>query len=181
MQSATEDKDKSERGKKAISRKNRRAWMVSCLLSVFPFTAVLHHSVFCRPTCILNNFGDEYTLPVVGNWLTHDPSLFLAIGLSILIYHVGKRFVWVRRMANPIPLAFLPLTVWIWDIPFSGRWLCRHFHDGLFCIFPGHPLRTLYVYALSIGLYALFLILGYVRGFGKNRTRGGDISQVSSE
>src|SRR5262245_25921338 len=52
-------------------------WLVIlCCLLVIPFAAVLHHSVFYYPTCMLNPFGDgDYNSLSFYNWISRDPSL----------------------------------------------------------------------------------------------------------
>lgn len=107
-----------------------RRWVAVCALNIIPLTAILHHLAFFRPTCILNNFGHDYTPAVILNWLSHDPSLPIAVALVIILYFIGRRFEAMRVPALVFFFAFLPLSVWIWDIPFTNRVICYSFHDG---------------------------------------------------
>jgi hypothetical protein len=36
----------------------------------------------------------------------------------------------VRTAALIFFIAFMPFSVWIWDIPGSGMFICHHFHDS---------------------------------------------------
>jgi hypothetical protein len=132
-------------------------WRTVCALSVIPLTAIAHHAVFYRPRCMLNDFGPEYTPKVVADWLSRDPSLPWAILCAIAIYAAGVRWQPVRFAAAPLFLAFLPLSLWIWDIPFSGRWICHHGHDKR--PLPGLDIviRTRYLYLLGGAVYAIAL------------------------
>lgn len=134
-------------------------WRALCALNVIPLTAIAHHAVFYRPRCMLNDFGPEYTLDVVGQWLYRDPSLPWAILVTLAIYRAGLRWQAVRMAAAPLFLAFLPLSLWIWDIPFSGRWICHHGHDKR--PFPGLGIviRTRYLYLLAAAVYCGVLAL----------------------
>lgn len=120
------------------------------LLVFFPLTAVLHHAVFYRPTCILNHFGEDYYPAVVLDWLTRDPSPWIAAVLTAALWFAARRWRWLNRWSLAFVLAFLPLTIWIWDIPFSGRVICDLGHDGRW------PIRTLYLYA-----FGLVALVGY--------------------
>ena len=136
-------------------------WRICCGANVLPIAAALHHVVFYRPSCMLNPFGADYTPTVVRDWLVRDPSLPWALALSLFVYVAGKRFAWVRAAAAPVFLSFLPLTVWIWDIPFAGRVICDHFHDNKVRLPEGLPggstLGTRHFYVLGLLIYALFL------------------------
>jgi hypothetical protein len=98
--------------------------------SFFPLTAVLHHAIFYRPTCILNNFGPEYTLPVVAGWLSSDPSPYLALIGAFAVFALALYYPALRLAVLAALMATLPLTIWIWDIPFTGRIVCQLGHDG---------------------------------------------------
>lgn len=114
----------------------------------FPLTAIFHHAVFYRPTCILNNFGRDYTPEVVLTWLELDPSPGLGLLCALLIFAVSAYFPIIRLAALAFAIATIPLSLWIWDIPFTGRIVCALGHDGRW------PLRTFYLYilaAISIG------------------------------
>jgi len=133
-----------------------RHWRLICGLNVFPLTAAFHNPVFYRPTCMLNNFGLEYDLPTIGAWLARDPSLPWALFVSLCVYLTGLRIPLIQTLAAPVSLAFLPLTIWIWDIPFTGRIVCHSFHDSKLVI-GGSPVHTRHLYELSLVLYVVLL------------------------
>lgn len=118
------------------------------LACFFPLTAVLHHAFFYHPTCILNNFGADYTPHVLAIWLSHDPSPYLALLGAIGTFALSLYFPALRLAALAFAIVTIPLSLWIWDIPFSGRIVCRLGHDGR------SPINThdLYIFAaISFG------------------------------
>ncbi len=100
------------------------------LLITIPLTAIFHHLIFYPPTCILNLFGPDYYFDVVRLWLQNDPSFPIAFVLALIAWLIARRFVQIRSWSVAFILAFLPLSVWIWDIPFTGRLICHALHDG---------------------------------------------------
>jgi len=96
------------------------------LACLFPFTAVLHHAFFYHPTCMLNNFGADYTLRVVANWLHSDASPYLGLLGAISTFALPI----FEIAALAFAIVTIPLSLWIWDIPFTGRLICRLGHDG---------------------------------------------------
>jgi hypothetical protein len=112
-------------------------------LCVLPLTAILHHAVFYRPTCVWNPFLGRTLL-----WLARDPSLPWAILLVVAL-----RVAIGEAVARRFFLATLPLTVWLWDVPFSGRWVHRTMHDG-HAVIGGAVVHTHHVYALCALLFA---------------------------
>jgi hypothetical protein len=69
----------------------RTWWMIACTLSIIPVTAIFHHLLFYRPTCILNPFGPDYDLHTMLVWLSRDPSLpwaILAMYVCMLVVYV---------------------------------------------------------------------------------------------
>lgn len=154
-------------------------WKLACAFLVIPLTAIWHHAVFYSPRCMLNDFGPDYTPTVVANWLSRDPSLAWAVVSAIAVYAGGKRRRWARLLAAPVFLAFLPLSLWIWDIPFTGRIVCRHWHDKRPLI-PSWDLviRTRYLYLLGALAYValLLLILNQMWAARRPKTvRGADV------
>jgi hypothetical protein len=135
----------------------RKHWGVMAALLVFPITAVLHHLVFFRGMCMLNRIGEDYTIPVIALWLSRDPSLPIACAIALAIFFAGRRFDVLRRLAAPVLFATIPLTIWIWDIPFTGRIICHSFHDGRLRI-GDTPFATRWLYLLSALIYAGLLI-----------------------
>lgn len=133
-------------------------WKISCILLIVPLTAILHHVVFYTATCMINNFGPEYTPAVVWNWLSRDPSLPWAIVASGIAYYMGTRLKWVRVVVAPVFVAFLPLSFWLWDIPFAGRPICKYYHDGKAILYGNSPLRSLHFYILGACIYALIMM-----------------------
>lgn len=131
-----------------------KKWGLVAGLTFFPFTAVLHHALFHRPTCILNNFGPEYTPPVVLLWLSQDPSPYIGVALAFSVWLIGKRWTTIQAWTAAFLLAFMPLTIWIWDIPFTGRIICHSFHDSRIPIGSRH----LYIFGAAL-LYPLYWLL----------------------
>lgn len=120
-------------------------------LLFLPFTAMLHHAVFFRPTCMLNPFGEDYTLAVMRVWLSQDPSPYLGLVAALGAFFVLRRFAWLTPYALAFFFAFLPLSIWIWDIPFSGRVVCALFHDQKGPI----PIYSRYFYIFGATVFAV--------------------------
>lgn len=142
-------------------------WIAICLLAVIPLTAILHHLIFYFPTCMLNPVeGSDYTPSILYKWLSRDPSLPWAIVCMVIVYHIGNFLHWMRYLVAPAFLSFLPLSIWIWDIPFTGRFICHHFHDGRLMFMSGYPVKSKYFYLIGIVLYCSFLTV-YLVGMVK--------------
>lgn len=138
-------------------RADRSFWRIYCGLLVIPVAAVIHHAILFRPTCMLNNTGGTYREPAaVLRWLQADPSLPIAIVLCVVMFYAGQRMDWIKKALVPINLSFLPLSVWVWDLPGTGRWVCHTFHDGRLHVF-GVPFSTRYLYVLGALLSLLFI------------------------
>lgn len=140
-----------------------RWWRAASALTVLPYTAVLHWGVFHRGTCILNNFGHEYTPAVLGAWIKGDPSLGWAIAWAMATYLLGLRLAALRALVAPALLAFLPFVVWIWDIPFSGRAVCHTGHDDRILLADGSPLRTSIILGVCAMAWLVLATLELVR------------------
>jgi len=135
-----------------------RSWAIQCALLSVPFAAILHHAVFFRPTCMLNPFGPEYTPSVLANWITHDPSLPVALLIAALVFVAGLRLPLARSWVPAFLIAFVPLALWIWDVPFAGRPICACCHDGRL-VLPGiGRVSSRHVYAFCAGVFAALLI-----------------------
>lgn len=133
-------------------------WLILSALLVIPFTAVIHHAIFYRANCMLNPFGGaDYFPSAIYAWLSRDPSLPWAIVAAISAYFLGKRYRTIKLLAAPIFISFLPVSLWIWDIPFTGRFICDQFHDDKLLIL-GNPMKTRYLYLLGVTIYASFFI-----------------------
>jgi hypothetical protein len=136
----------------------RNWWKTLCVLTTIPFTAILHHVVFFRSQCMLNPFfAPDYTLASVSIWLSKDPSLPWAAVLVMIIYYFGKKYSLLRIFVAPVFVSFLPLSVWIWDIPFTGRFICHHFHDKKVLLMGTIPLKSWLFYLLGGILYIAFV------------------------
>jgi hypothetical protein len=136
-----------------------------CVLAIIPLTAIAHHAVFYPTTCMLNPFGPDYSPAVLSRWLTRDPSLLFAILLFLGIHRAGNLYPSLRHLVPAFVIAFLPLSLWIWDIPFTGRYICAHFHDFHVMLTDDVSLRSRHFYLLGALLFA-----GQV-GFRGLRTR----------
>jgi hypothetical protein len=139
------------------------SWSMLCALLLIPATAVAHHLVFFPHKCMLEGFGDDYTARAVADWLSHDPSLLCAAVAVFALYYLGRHRPWVRRVAAPAFISTLPVSIWIWDIPFSHRSICSHFHDGRLSILLGVPVSTKSLYMLSATVYAAILLIANLR------------------
>jgi len=126
-------------------------------LAVVPITAVLHNRVFFRGMCMLNRIGPDYTLPTIKFWLWLDPSLPIAIGWAAVILVAGMQWAWVRSSVSLSVIATIPLTLWVWDIPFTGRSICHAFHDGRLK-FGSMTVTSAWLYILSGILFVLLLM-----------------------
>lgn len=148
----------------AVAPVSHAWWGTLCVLLVIPFTAVLHHAVFYRPTCMLNSFrpggeqATDYTLEALRLWLSGDPSLYVAVVAAVLVWFVGRQWEIVRLLAAPFWVSFVPLSLWIWDIPGSGRLICRLCHDGR-VVLPvlDHTVRSRDLYLVGMLAYAVLL------------------------
>lgn len=142
------------------------AFAVHCALLVIPLTAILHNALFHPMTCILNSFGPDYTLAAIGRWLVHDPSLFAATLAALIVFRVGKKIPSLQPLALPFVLAFLPLSLWIWDIPLTGRIVCHTLHDAARPALAGIALRSTHLYVLGGALYVSWLLAFAMRRLG---------------
>ena len=162
----------------AADRASRAWWGTLCVLLVLPFTAVLHHAVFCRPTCMPNHFNaTDYNLEGLRLWLAGDPSLYVALVMAVLVWFAGRRLEFVRLLAAPFWVSFLPFSIWIWDIPGSGRLICKLCHDGR-VVLPLLDLtvRTRHLYLVGMVAYAVLSGLTFLawRQFsGRGQTTAG--------
>lgn len=137
---------------------NRLTWIIASVLSVIPLTAILHHSMFYPHTCILDPFGPDYMPSVVYDWISRDPSLPWSIIIMTLAYNIGNRYHKFRILILPVFVSFLPLSLWVWDLPFTNRTICRHFHGGRLVIFGDIPLTRRYFYIFGFVLWLSFVI-----------------------
>jgi hypothetical protein len=138
-------------------------WALTCLFAIIPLTAQLHHGIFYRPRCMLNDFGPDYTLDVVARWIARDPSLAWAMVYAGLLYWLGERFWLARLAAAPFFIAWVPFSLWIWDIPFTGRIICEWGHDKRPLV-GGFVMRTAYLYIFCALLQALLVVVLAIHG-----------------
>jgi hypothetical protein len=139
-----------------------KAWVLQCAALVIPFTAILHQAVFYPHNCLLNRFGDDYDAVSIGLFLTRDPSLPWAVLAAFVTYLLGShaRFAKLVRLgALPFFLGFLPFSLWIWDVPFAGRPICNHWHDGRLVLPVIGTVRSLHLYALGALLTTALTLL----------------------
>lgn len=136
---------------------SQRWWAVTCALNIFLLTAVFHDRIFWAHNCMLIPFGPDYTPAVIRKWLMRDPSLPWALIGSFGIYLLGKKYLWVRVVMAPVFISFLPVTLWIWDIPFTNRIICTKLHDARSIALVGIYLRTRHAFAVTLALYLPFM------------------------
>ena len=136
-----------------------RSWAAQCVALFFPVTAILHHAVFFPRTCMLNPTGAlEYAPTVVGRMLTHDASWALGMVAAVGVWLLGRRVPTIQRLVPPFLIGFIPLTLWIWDIPFADRPICTGGHDGRLVVPVIGHVGTRHVYALCIFIFALLML-----------------------
>jgi hypothetical protein len=147
-----------------------KSWIAQSLALFFPFTAMLHHAIFFRPTCMLNPVGLEYDGPTIGRMLTRDPSIWIAFAAAVSVCLIGLRFrsAAFRGWVPAFLIAFLPLTLWIWDIPLMNRPICRWGHDGHIVLPLIGPFHTRYLYMFGTLVFVGILL---VRARIPGRTR----------
>jgi len=147
-----------------------------------PYAAILHHALFFPRNCILNKFGRDYDLDSVALLLQRNPAFPWAIVAVLLTYRLGLharlgRF--ARLAAVPFFVGFLPLSVWVWDIPFLGQPICRSWHDGRLQLPIIGPMRSLYLYAFGVVVALALYGLRVARAAGAEHAAlsGGPITQ----
>jgi hypothetical protein len=140
-------------------------WRAWCVAVIFPIIAVLHHALFYRSSCMINPFGPDYTAPAMRAWLLRDPSVpwGMLAGIVLYLFGLAPHGAFVQLVVPSLVIGFAPLTVWIWDIPGSGRWICRRCHDDLIHVRPIGPLRTKHIYVLSAAMFVVTLVISLVR------------------
>lgn len=139
-----------------------KPWAAQCAALVIPYTAAWHHMVFYRPTCLLNPFGPEYNWETVSTILMRDPSLAWALLTAIVTYFAGLHARigrLVQLAALPVFIGFIPVSLWVWDIPFAGRPICRHWHDGKLVLPLLGTMRGTYLYVFGLAVSALLTAL----------------------
>ncbi len=95
----------------------------------------------------------DYTPHAVSIWLTADWSLLVALLSAAVMYLLGGSHKTIRMPVLAFVIAFAPLALWVWDIPFSGRIICRFLHDGRAGFYSRH------LYIVGAGAWFPVLIL----------------------
>lgn len=142
------------------SRLALRWWRTICLLSILPVAAAFHNVVLpaSRSTCMLNPLHvTDWSLDMISLWLSQDPSLPLAMATMAIVYGVGLHVGLMRALVAPGFVCSLMYSLWVWDIPFTGRGICRTIHDNRVMLWEGQPLNSRVVILASAGLYLLAL------------------------
>src|SRR5262245_38363246 len=98
-----------------------RLWPITAVLLAFPLAAAAHHLIFYRPYCMLGEMGPDYDLATIAIWLQVDPSPYVAGIAATLVYAAGRRWPELIPPSVAFLLAALPYTIFIWDIPGTGR------------------------------------------------------------
>jgi hypothetical protein len=114
----------------ALASPEPSRWSLAGGLTFFPISAILHHLVFRRHSCILNMVGPDYYPSVIVRWAKADPSPWIALAAAIAVSLFASKRSVLRSWIWGFLFAFLPLSVWLWDIPFTGGFVCRTLHDG---------------------------------------------------
>ena len=138
---------------------DRLWWAMTCALLVLPLAAIAHHSVFYPPTCMLRPFGVDYSsLEALSAWLSRDPSPPWSLAMALATFFLGKQVPLIKILAVCLLISFMPLAIWIWDIPFTGRFICIHAHDDKLQVL-GWSVKSRYFYFLGVVLFVSFLIM----------------------
>jgi len=90
-----------------------------------------------------------------------DLSLPIASILVLIIYYIGRKYNFIQKLIYPVPFSFLIYSLYVWDIPFTQRIICREFHDGRCVLFGGLVLKGSHILFCSLFVYfiTIFLIL----------------------
>lgn len=142
------------------SRLALRWWRTICLLSILPVAAAFHNVVLpaSRSTCMLNPLHvPDWSLDMMYLWLSMDPSLLLAMVVMASVYTVGLHVGLMRALVAPGFICSLMYSLWIWDIPFTGRVICHTIHDNRVMLWEGQPLNSRVVILASGALYLITL------------------------
>jgi hypothetical protein len=150
-------------------------WRAACVALVVPLTAIIHQTIFFPQMCMLNEVGPDYTPKVIAAWLSLDPSLPLAAVLALFFYLLSSRFRVLRTFLIPFLIGFAPLSVWVWDIPFTQRAICESMHDKQI-VFPGGGyLRSRHLYILGA------IIFGALSIWSWRKSSTGAIDNIAPE
>ena len=173
MSDTAADAAESEEGAAPRGSFSDRHWALVCVLSVFPLAAILHYTITFHTTCMLNPFyhwGNDYSNPtLLRYWLTRDPALWAGMLLAHIGYHRGLRWPVLRFHVGIFLVATLPFTIWVWDIPFTNRVLCRTLHDDRLQL-AGFGVTGSHIFLLCFLLHAaLFLLLRRRRSAAASR------------
>jgi hypothetical protein len=110
---------------------------------------------------MLNNFGRESVATYI-QWLSRDPSLPWAILFALLTFWLGIREPRLRPLVLACLIGFAPATLWVWDLPFSGRLICHTFHDERVVLPLLGPLHSKHLYILGLVVsLCLFVLPGW--------------------
>ena len=118
-------------------------WKVAAALTFVPVTAILHHRVFSKPHCMTNLLS---SMPLFLRWIETDASPWIGLLVAVAACVIVSRQPRLRFLAAAFPIAFFPLSLWIWDIPGTSV-ICPRFHDGKI------GLRSWHLYLLGVILY----------------------------
>jgi len=107
---------------------------------------------------MLAPFGDESLFTYL-TWLSRDPSLPWAIICAAVAYKAAESTPWLKGLVPPFLIGFAPLSIWIWDIPMSGRMICRSFHDNKLILPLLGPLHSRHLYLLGTIVWLGILVI----------------------
>ena len=103
---------------------------------------------------MMNPFGADYTdWETFKMWLSQDATPSSSVLLCMCMSWLGRRMWFVRALAAPVFVCGIPMSLWLWDIPGSGRWVCLHLHDNRLILWPGQPLTTKFLMLVGIAMY----------------------------
>lgn len=135
-----------------LHQAGERWWLLLCVALFIPVAAAFHHLIFSPHQCLLAEIGYDYDPVTVVAWLKRDPSPAWAAVAVLALHWAGLRSRWarwIRLIAAPVFVSFVPLSVYLWDIPFTNKVICRLYHDGKLVLFGSTALRTAHLYVLG--------------------------------
>lgn len=104
----------------------------------------------------------DYSFEAIAWLITNDPSIALGFAVTAMVSTAGVRFSQLRVWVFAFVFAFLPLTIWLWDIPATGRFVCEHFHDGRAHI------RSAHLYAVGIAAFLIIVLKSSFRSLPRH-------------
>jgi hypothetical protein len=102
---------------------------------------------------MLRPFGADYSsVEALSAWLSRDPSLSWSLAVALGTFFLGRQIPLIKILAVCMLISFMPLAIWIWDIPFTGRLICHHAHDDKLQVL-GWSVTSRHFYGLGVVVF----------------------------